>query len=221
MVLSPKKDNDDTFTREFNLRGTSGGSGIWASFGISEANKQLNELVDVIDPAKDTSPVKVKLHEALKPDPNPNALWCMTTSEGFQTVAKLEFVLTVSDLVDALENSPVGKVITWVKDKLGLEIGFEDLKTEFKKTSKIPDILISPSKTTTYAFDENGHLITPPDVKWAVSIQITILDFNFAFDFSEEESTFYLLPQGTLSSIVSDLVNAVGSKTDGLDRSLM
>lgn len=220
MVLSPMKDpkTGNIMAREFFLRKESEDN-VWKLFGITESNKQLHDLVNIIDPLKN---VQVKLQEASTPDPNPNAFWCTTTTEAHTTTAKLEFAFTVAEGVNALSDSPVGKVIAWVTTNLGLDIDLDSVKTEFETLgNKIPDILISPTKTTTWSFDDSGQLITPPVEKWELSIQIKISAFNLAFEFTETGTSFYLLPTKPSFQIVNDLASAVGGDTPGLDRGSM
>ncbi|KAH8654008.1 hypothetical protein BGZ60DRAFT_159118 [Tricladium varicosporioides] len=208
MVLSSQKDPKP----EYYLRKDSEDS-IWKEFGITEGNKQLNELATILDPLKN---VQVMLHEASTPDPYPNAFWCTTTTQDLTTTAKLEFILTVKEEVAALETSPVWKVVTWINTKVGLSIDLDDLTTAFG--NKIPDILISPSRITIWTFDDNGALTSSPVSEWHLSIQIKIAAFNLAIDFAEGETSFYLLPAEPSSQIINDLEFAVGSSLPGLDR---
>lgn len=137
---------DDVFTRKIPLRGDSisGNTSVWKAFEISDANKQLNGFIKVIDPDP-LMTATVKLHST-GPNPNPSALWCMTTSEAYETIVKLAFVLTLKDIVGD------SSVLSWVNDKLGLNI--ESLET--------PDIIISVSKKVLYSLED----LTPSDPKW-------------------------------------------------------
>ncbi|KAH7407444.1 hypothetical protein BKA64DRAFT_417254 [Cadophora sp. MPI-SDFR-AT-0126] len=184
---------DDVFSRPIPLRGDveDGNASIWKTFEISDSNKQLNSLIAVLDPVRNTT---VKLLKPAEPDSsqNPSALWCMTTPEAYVTIVKLSFVLTIIDI----------PILAWVNKKLGLNIESLD----------IPDIFLSASKTILYSLEDQS----PSDPKWTFSIQFSILNFNVAIDFSEVETTFYVLPTKSINKIVTDLGSALG-KTDGLD----
>jgi hypothetical protein len=214
MVLSPGDAPDTTFTREFSLRGgDEQNPSIWETFGITKSNTQLERLIDVL------GTFTVRIHESDQPDPNPNALWCMSTEEGYQTIVKLEFIFTISDAIEQIKSSPFGKLVTWLNTNLGLNINIDTLKGDRFKS--IPPILISTSSTVTYTFDDSS----PPVLKasepvWGVSVQVEILGMSLALDFSEKDTTFYLLPTKSLGNIVESIVSAVGPRDD-IDRDQM
>ncbi|PVH83680.1 hypothetical protein DL98DRAFT_528973 [Cadophora sp. DSE1049] len=185
--------DDDVFSRPIPLRGDfeDGDASIWKTFEISDSNKQLNSFITVLDPVRNTT---VKLLKPAEPgsSQNPSALWCMTTPEAYVTLVKLSFVLTIIDI----------PILAWVNDKLGLNIESLD----------IPDIFLSATKTILYSLEDQ----TPLNPKWTFSVQFSILNFNVTIDFSEVETTFYVMPTKSINKIVTDLGSALG-RTDGLD----
>ncbi|KAK0117087.1 hypothetical protein ONS96_012925 [Cadophora gregata f. sp. sojae] len=135
--------DDDVFSRPIPLRGDieNGDASIWKTFEISDSNKQLNSFIAVLDPVRNTT---VKLLKPAEPDSSrsPSALWCMTTPEGYATIVKLTFGLTISDI----------PILAWVNEKLGLNIESLD----------IPDIFLSATKTVLYSLEDQ----TPSDPMW-------------------------------------------------------
>jgi len=160
-----------------------------------------------IDPTKSLT---VKLHNSSNPDPSPSALWCVTTSDYYQTTVKLEFDLKV---IGAVEKTPYGKAIDWINTNLNLSIGIDTIKNAFKE---VPAILVTATKTTLYDLDD----LTNTSENWTISFQLLIWKFNLAFQFSDTDTTFYLTPTEGTADIVSSLVSTVGTPT-GLDRNQM
>lgn len=204
VVLSSTQSSPGIFTRDIALQGAS--SSVWNAFGISTTNAQLQDFMKAIDP---TNSLTVKINNATSPDPNPNALWCVTTPVAYQTTVKLDFVL---DVLGNVENSPVGEAVLWINQNLSLTIDIEEVK---KVLGNVPEILITASKTTLYDVQD----LTATE-HWTISFQFSIPDFNLAFQFSDTDTSFYLIPTVGTSDIVDSLLSAIGTPT-GLDRSQM
>lgn len=198
MVLSSTQTTADIFTRDIPL--ARGDGSIFKAMGINPAaNNQLTDFLKVVDDPL-LAPLTARLQLPTLPgSPNPSALYCTATIAGYQTCVRLEYAISPKD-------SPIGKVITWIKDTLNFDINIT-----------IPDIQVTSTKTITYALDILDNPTQAPVEEWTVSFQFVIPDCKFALDFSDADTVCYLIPTGSISQIMTNLDTAVGS-TAGLDQ---
>jgi hypothetical protein len=134
MVLSSTQTTADIFAIDIPL--ARGDGSVFKALGIdSAANNQFTDFLNIVDDPL-LGPLTVRLQTPTRPgNPNPSALYCTATINGYQTCVKLEYTISPKD-------SPIGKVISWIKDTLGLDINVT-----------IPDIQVTSTKTITYALD--------------------------------------------------------------------
>jgi hypothetical protein len=199
MVLSTTQGTADIFSRDIPL--SQGHGSVWDAFSVSsESNKQLEDFLTIID-TETGKPLTVKLQKPTTPrNPNPSALWCTATAKGYQTAVRLEYAMSISE---ALTNSPLEKAIHWINSALGLSV-----KPNFR--SKLPDLLITCTKTTTFSLADLAQ-----QDSWKVSFQFEMSNFKFALDFSETGNAFYLIPTASSTALFNEISDI------GLDASQM
>ncbi|CZR65011.1 uncharacterized protein PAC_14911 [Phialocephala subalpina] len=197
-LSSTQPGGSNIFSTDIPLQGkplNSDGS-VWKAFNITADNPQLMDLVKILDP--DNS-LTVKLQAPVNPNPNASALWFVTTPDYYQTTVQLVFVLNPLQVYE--------KAIQWINTNLGFNITLP---------SNQLDILLTAKKSTIY----DVLNLTNTTEQWALSLLLSIQDFDFAFDFSAMDTSFYLIPTQGTATIVSSLATACGN-TLGMDTSEM
>jgi hypothetical protein len=130
---------------------------------------------------------------------NPNAVWCLTTSQQYQTVTQLSFSLA-ADLDD---DSPMAQAIKWINSQLGLAISLDAIR---KAISDIPPLLLTLRKTSVYSF---------PDLKatanYTLSLSFTVVGFECSIEFQAGQMAVFLQPTESSSDIFNSISHALGS----------
>ncbi|KAH0562326.1 hypothetical protein GP486_002980 [Trichoglossum hirsutum] len=177
-----------------------GDQSICAAFGIKDSSmsQTLWAFLKAVD---STGILKATVHKPSTPTPRANALWCVTTDETYKVAATLTFDLAAES---DDPKGPLGSSLSWVNDNLGVSISLSDIT---KRIPKIPDILVTLTKTTFYPL---GTLV--PSETYSLSSQFSILGFDCSVDFTVNDMSVILNPRDQpAGSFFSFIQDAVGS----------
>ncbi|KAJ9607108.1 hypothetical protein H2200_008180 [Cladophialophora chaetospira] len=191
-----------------------GTGSICEAFGITPAAlPDTSRLKSFLNTALAKSGLNADLHQIAAPPSNPNAMWCLTTTDSYQTIVQLSFTL---DPQLTQDDGPLAKAVTWVNSQLGLDISIQEIRSKFSSV-QIPDILFTLRQTTTYSFPGLAATST-----WSLSFGFTIIDFNCSIDFTSNGMNILLEPTASSGDIFSSLVAALHPPDSaGLDSSQM
>lgn len=184
-----------------------GAGSICEAFGIpvDGSSPMPAELKAFLNQALSESGLDAAIASIQGPPENPNALWCFTTSQAYETALQLSFHFSPD--IDN-DKGPMGQAITWINAKLGINISLANIRQEI---SKIPDILITLRQTTTYSLPSLAATSN-----YTLSFSFTVIGFECAIDFRGDDVSVLLRPTQSTTDIFDSITGAVGSPS-GLD----